>query len=224
MRLKFEDCIGDINDSLNRQRKKWTLTAIQWMDYDDVCQIIRLHIYKKWKMWDQKRPIKPWLNTIITNQRINLIRNIYGNFSRPCLKCAAAEDSNLCSIYTTQCSKCPLYNNWLKNKKPAYDIKIPVALEFHGNDLIDSPAEVDIDGGISKMHEYMLSNAALTKKENKIYQFLYIDGMKEEQVVKKLGYKINKVTKNDAIKEIKEISGKLYQMAKSFLISGEVEI
>ena len=102
-KLKFEDCIEKINQEIAKRKNKWNLTAINWMDFDDVSQILRLHIYKKWDLYDQSQPLAPWLNRIISNQIKNLIRNNYGNYSRPCLKCAAAESNDLCKIYEKHC-------------------------------------------------------------------------------------------------------------------------
>ena len=88
---KFENCIEDINREIAKRRNKWNLTALCWMDFEDVSQILRIHIHKKWHMYDSEKPLGPWVNRIISNQIKNLIRNNYGNFARPCLKCAAAE-------------------------------------------------------------------------------------------------------------------------------------
>lgn len=111
-RPEFEDVIDKINLEISKRRGKWNLTILAWMDFDDVSQIIRIHIWKKWKMYDPEKPLAPWLNRIISNQIKNLIRNNYGNFSRPCLRCAAAEGEDLCAIYKKQCSACPLFSNW----------------------------------------------------------------------------------------------------------------
>ena len=129
--LSFEESIHLIDEEIKKRRIKWSLTALAWMDYEDVSQIIRIHIYKKWHMYDSSKPLAPWLNRIISNQIKNLIRNHYGNYSRPCLRCAAAEGENLCEIYQKQCSDCPLYSDWEKNKKNAYDIKMPLPIENH---------------------------------------------------------------------------------------------
>ena len=114
---KFDDFIEEINAEIAKRKSKWNLTAISWMDFDDVSQILRIHIYKKWHLYDVKKPLAPWLNRIISNQIKNLIRNNYGNYSRPCLKCDAAEGEDFCKIYEKQCSSCPLYANWEKTKK-----------------------------------------------------------------------------------------------------------
>ena len=104
---KFEECIDQIDQEIRKRRNKWNLTALSWMDFDDVSQILRIHIYKKWDLYDPKKPLCPWLNRIISNQIKNLIRNNYGNYTRPCLRCAAAEGENLCAIYEKQTDECP---------------------------------------------------------------------------------------------------------------------
>ena len=96
---KFEDFIDQIDAEIRKRKSKWSLTALSWMDFDDVSQILRIHIFKKWHLYDTKKPLNPWINRIISNQIKNLIRNNYGNYCRPCLKCAAAEAGNLCYIY-----------------------------------------------------------------------------------------------------------------------------
>ncbi len=84
---KYEDHQDTIEEELNKRRGKWFLTSLAWIDFDDVKQIIRLHLHKKWDLWDQSRPLKPWLNRIISNQLKNILRNYYSNFAKPCLSC-----------------------------------------------------------------------------------------------------------------------------------------
>ena len=87
MKEAFEDKREDLDQLLLKYRPKWQLSALAWLDYDDVCQIIRLHVYNKWHLWDQSRPFKPWASMIISNQIKNLIRNNYTSFANPCLRC-----------------------------------------------------------------------------------------------------------------------------------------
>src|SRR6266498_2436851 len=141
MYQKFEDAIEVIDRELIKRKTKWTLSALAWLDYDDVSQIIRLHIFKKWHLYDSSRPLVNWLNRVITSQTKNLIRNLYGNFSRPCLKCAAAEDQEGCSIYVKQCSACPLFKYWEKHKKAAFDTRLPLSLENHTLEVSNLPDE-----------------------------------------------------------------------------------
>ena len=83
-KLEFVDCLDMINTEIAKRRGKWQLDSISWMDYDDVAQILRFHIYRKWHLFDQTKNPKPWVRTIITNQIKNLIRNNYSNFVKPC--------------------------------------------------------------------------------------------------------------------------------------------
>ena len=123
-KIKFESCINLINIEILKRKNKWTLSTLNWIDFEDVSQIIRFHIYKKWDLYDESKPMLPWVNRIISNQIKNLIRNNYGNYARPCLKCAAALGENECRIYGKQDQSCPMFNNWSKTKKNAYDLKI----------------------------------------------------------------------------------------------------
>ena len=43
---KFEDCRDVIDQEISKRRNKWTLTSIAWMDFDDISQILKIHIYK----------------------------------------------------------------------------------------------------------------------------------------------------------------------------------
>ena len=149
------------------------MTAVQWLDYEDISQILRLHIYKKFDMWDQSRSIEPWLNVIISHQISNLLRNNYGNYSRPCLKCAANEGGDLCSIYVTQCNSCPLYKKWSRTKKQAYNSKLPLPLENHAQEVYDRPNNtVDIEKGLASLNDHM--KKILKPIEYKVFKFLYI--------------------------------------------------
>src|SRR3954463_12198071 len=129
MTPQFEDCIEQINQEINKRKNKWNLTVLAWLDYEDVSQILRIHIYKKWHLYDPARPLGPWINRVISSQIKNLIRNNYGNYCRPCLRCAAAEGEDGCRIYAKQCNTCPMYAKWENSKKNAHDTKLPVSLE-----------------------------------------------------------------------------------------------
>ena len=222
-KLKFEDCIEKINQEIAKRKNKWNLTAINWMDFDDVSQILRLHIYKKWDLYDQSQPLAPWLNRIISNQIKNLIRNNYGNYSRPCLKCAAAESNDLCKIYEKQDSSCPMFANWEKTKKSAYDVKIPLPLENHAQEVFDlSEHKIDLQKNIKKIHEKM--QQCLKPLEWKVYYCLYIKNLDEEQTAKKMGYKTSEKNRSPGYKQIKNIQKTIIKKVKALLEKGELDI
>lgn len=220
---KFEDFIGQIDIEIKKRKSKWNLTALSWMDFDDVSQILRIHIFKKWHLYDTKKPLNPWINRIISNQIKNLIRNNYGNYCRPCLKCAAAEAGDLCYIYGKQSETCPLYANWARTKKQAYNAKLPVSINDHPHELNATVyTDLDIMGMMKKLNEKM--ELTLKPAEWKIYKALYIDNMSEEDAATLMGYKTNEKNRVPGYKQIKNVKKSIIKKAKKMLEDGEIEI
>lgn len=221
--IDFEDVIGIINNEIGKRKNKWNLTILAWMDFEDVSQILRIHIYKKWKLYDASKPLEPWLNRIITNQIKNLIRNNYGNYSRPCLKCAAAESEDSCAIYAKQCGSCPLYANWEKSKKQAHDTKLPLSLENHSQEVFNMVSHsFDIEKTAEKLHVKM--KTALKPNEWAIYELLYVKCASEEDVAKIMGYKTSEKNRPPGYKHIKNVKKIIIAKAKKILNDGEVDI
>jgi RNA polymerase sigma factor (sigma-70 family) len=222
-RPKFEDAIDIIDNEIRKRKGKWTLTILAWMDFDDVAQIIRIHIWKKWEMYDPSKPLAPWLNRIISNQIKNLIRNNYGNFSRPCLRCAAAEGEAGCSIYKTQDSACPLYSNWEKTKKRAHDTKLPVPLENHSQEVYNMVHEaIDLESSAKKLHLRM--KKMLKPYEWTVYEKLYIQNMDESKVAKEMGYKTSEKNRSPGYKQLKNIKKIIIEKAKKLLRDDQIDI
>ena len=221
--LRFEDFLTIINEEISKRRNKWSLTSLNWMDYDDVSQIIRIHIYRKWHLYDQAKPIHPWLNVIISHQIKNLIRNVYSNFARPCLKCYAASDNNSCKIYGEQCEKCPMYAYWKKSKEPATNIKLPVSIENHTDEvksIFDNSSNVF--GHIEKANIAM--KKILKPLEYQVYEGLFILNEDEAVVAKKLGYISNEKGRNPGYKQIKNIRKSIMIKFKKALADGTIDI
>lgn len=219
----FEESIGFINTEILKRKSKWSLTSLHWMDYDDVSQIIRIHIYEKWHLYDHQKPLGPWVNRIISNQIKNLIRNNYGNFSRPCLKCEASEPNNSCKIYKKQCSDCPLYAKWEKTKKKAHDVKIPLALDDHSHEIenVNFDQGLDIEGVARDLHKKM--KTTLKPNEWIVYEALFIHNKEEEEVSMLLGFKSNEKNRKPGYKQIKNIRKKIIEKVKKTLEKGEID-
>ena len=218
----FEESIVTINKEIIKRRNKWNLTVLAWMDFEDVSQILRIHIYKKWHLYDPEKPLGPWINRIISNQIKNLIRNNYGNYARPCLRCAAAEGNELCTIYSKQCNACPLYANWEKSKKRAHDAKLPVSLEDHHQEVHSMPSDtVDIERVASKLHKKM--KAVLKPVEWSVYQHLYIDQKSEEETAKLMGYRTSEKGRQPGYKQIKNIKKSIIVKVKKMLSKDEID-
>ena len=215
-KLKFEDCIESIDIEINKRRGRWNLTALSWMDFDDVSQIIRVHIFKKWHLYDQSKSLAPWINTLISNQIKNLIRNNYGNYCRPCLKCAAAESDSLCYIYGTQCSACPLFAQWEKTKKAAYLTKLPTPLESVEHEMENIElSDFDFDTVLKRLNSRL--KAVLKPNEWVVYENLYLNNKSEQEVAKILGYKTSEKNRSPGYKQIKNIKKSIIDKAKEIV-------
>ena len=222
-KIKFEDYIEQIDAEIKKRRSKWNLTALSWMDFDDVSQILRIHIFKKWHLYDTKKPLNPWINRIISNQIKNLIRNNYGNYCRPCLKFAAAEAGDLCYIYGKQSEACPLFANWSRTKKQAYNAKLPVSINDHTYEINSTEySDIDILGVMDRISAKM--KEVLKPAEWKIYQALYIEHMSEEDAATLMGYKTNEKNRVPGYKQIKNVKKAIIKKVKRMLEDGEIEI
>lgn len=219
----FNTFLPIIDTEIAKRRYKWTLNSLAWMDFDDVAQIIRIHVYAKWHQYDPSRPIQPWLNAVITSQIKNLIRNNHGNYARPCLRCDAAEGEAGCKIYGTQCEKCPLYADWKKRKQSAYNIKLPVSIENHSNEIHQISDEThDVSSQVEKVHKKM--KEILKPIEYKVYEGLFILNEDEATVAAKLGYISNEKGRPPGYKQIKNIRKIVIIKVKKHLSNGDIDI
>ncbi len=225
----YEDHQETIEEELNKRQSKWFLKSLSWIDFDDVKQIIRVHLHKKWDLWDQSRPLKPWLNRIISNQLKNILRNYYSNFAKPCLNCpfnqsgVTEEDAvGLCGFTEskTQCNECPLYAKWEKTKKSAYQIKIPLALESHDHEIKHKNNLFELELAEKRLHAEMKKK--LSEKHYKIYEMLFIENMTDEEVAKELGYKTSEKNRKAGYKQIKNLKKQFKDKAERILKTKDI--
>lgn len=199
-RPRYEDCMDIINTLLLKASPKWKLQSIQWLDYDDVSQIIRLHIYKKWHLYDYTKPLEPWVSAIIHNQITNLIHSLYHASAPPCRECAADEGDDSCALYGKKCLECPLFAAWTRYRKSSHDLKMCFSLENHVDEVEQQEdTQSDMDIKLQKFHLFMLEKLPL--KFKKVYQYIYIEHCSDEEAAQKLGYDLPKKL-NVALKDI----------------------
>lgn len=202
----FEDCSDIIDEAIQKQRGKWHLDALAWLDYDDVAQIIKLHIYTKWDMWDQSRPLEPWISVIINRQILNLRRNLYGNYARPCLKCEFSCGDNGCSITPEkiQNNRCVLYRKWSKRKKNGLDVKVAVSAENHQHEITSQiNNEINYETSLEKLNKKMREE--LSEQHYKAYLMLFFEDASEEDVAKFMGYKISVQKRKSGYRQVKNL-------------------
>ena len=222
---QFEDKCEDLDELLKKYRGKWQLNALAWLDYDDVCQIIRTHIYKKWHLWDQQRPFKPWAAMIISNQIKNLIRNNYSNFAKPCLRCPHNMGATSCGWTKSneQDVSCPDFSKWKKKKERAYNIKLPLALDDAVASDTTTSLRDDFDYGDSakKLHEMVVTQ--LNDKHKQIYIMLYVDHMDENKVAEKFGFKADSSKrKKPRYKQMANLKKKFYLLALKIIKDNDI--
>ncbi len=220
-RPDFESCIDIINREIAKRRSKWKLTSIAWMDFADIEQKIRMHLFKKWDKWNPEMPLLPWLNTVITNQIINIVRSNYSNYARPCLTCPHNAGGIHCNLYSVQSDDCAEYLKWSRTKKHAYDVKLPISISDHrifgeGNEFdarASSSSGFDFESFIPKFHQSMMD--ILPAPQKKIYNLLFIEHIPEDKVILMLGYK-NGSTKT-GYKLVKKLRSLIVEKAREIL-------
>ena len=211
MRFSFEDKLNQIESALERKRAKWDLDAVAYVDYDDIKQIIMNHIHKKWDLWDQNKPIEPWLSRVVSNQFKNLLRNHYGNYVRPCLRCEFNNGGDGCSKTKSavQDGSCSLYKEWELKKKSAYDIKLAVTMENHIYEVHEKKDDfLDLDSATTKLTKALKPH--LTPRHFIAFKMLFVKNCSEEEVAKYLGFKTNERKRSAGYKQIKNLK-KLFQ-------------
>ncbi len=219
----FEDKLEQIERALEKKRSKWDLDAVPSVDYDDIKQIIMTHIYKKWHLWDQTKPIEPWLSRVVANQFKNLLRNHYGNYARPCLRCEHNLGGDSCGLNSSgrQDNSCQLYADWEKRKKSAYDIKLAVTIENHTNEINQRQDEfIDIADATERISEHLKPH--LNLKQYMAFRMLFIENHSEEKVASYLGYKTNEKKRSAGYKQIKNLKKIFQEKVKEILDNNDI--
>jgi len=224
MKLVYEDKSDEIDEVLSKFRFKWQLNALSWLDYDDIAQTIRLHIFKKWDKWDQERPFKPWVSVLISNQIKNQIRNHYSNFAKPCSRCQYNMGGEACGLNKSgfQSTECTEYAKWNLKKKNAYNIKIPLSIEnkteFRNVKLED---DLDFKQASERLHVKIMEQ--LNERHQEVYRMIFIEGHEDKDVAKKLGFKPDPSKKNKiTYKQINNLKKRFCEMANEVLFKEDI--
>ena len=211
----FEECIPIIDSLLSKNKHKWQLKIVTSMDWEDVAQIIRVHIFRKWHLYDSNQKLEPWINTIINNQTRNLIRNVYSSCSRPCLKCVYNNGGDNCdwTLNGKQDSGCPLFKKWENGKKYAHNVKLPVSSENHLNEIMEMPSfHIDSEKYILIFHDEMKKRLKLSLWL--VYEALYIKNISEEQVAINMGFVSHEKNRKPGYARIQQIKRNIIKIAR----------
>lgn len=222
--IEYEEKLPEINDLLGQMRPKWQLDSLQWIDYDDVCQHIRRHIWLQWEKWDQSRPFVPWCRQTINNQILNIIRNNYGSFARPCLSCKHNTGGDGCDLTKTevQDQSCSDYAKWRKKRYYKYNIKITLPIEnrviTNATDLHDT---FDYEKSAERLHQLVLDSLT-NDRQRLIYRRLYIEGKSDKEVAEEMGFTPDNNKKGARYKQISNLKKKFVNIAKQVLDTNDI--
>lgn len=216
---RFEDNIKQIDHLIMLNVSKWKLKAIPSMDKDDIAQILRLHIYTKWELYDPKRPLGNWISTVISRKIKNILRDEYYKFAPPCLSCPAylgktTNGEGECKLFGICGNACKLYEKWQQDKKHQYDICLPVTSEDHGNEINSRPFhEINFDDQMELLKSKLQEKLSLN--DYKIFIGLYIENKTENQISQELGYKTSK--NNEINRQINNVKTNIVKLVRQIL-------
>lgn len=219
----YEECYHIIDTVVSKYQNKWRLNAINWFDFEDVAQIIKTHIFKKWDMWDQSRPLEPWVSRIASHQIKNIVRNNYTNYVKPCMSCPHNMGDNLCSYTASgeQNSSCSMYAKWAKSKRQGYGVKMPLAMENHQQE-IDSFTDsgVDFTSVIDRLNSILKKE--LSAEHYKVYMMLFFENASEDDVAQYMGYKTSEKNRAAGYKQIKNLKKMLKEKVQEIIEKNDI--
>lgn len=219
----YEECSEVIDSIIQKFQRKWQLKAINWFDFEDVSQVIKLHIFNKWHLWDQTKALEPWVATVARNQIRNTIRNNYTNYVKPCMQCRFNMGDNLCAFTKNgvQNMTCDPYAKWSKQKKSGYGLKLPLPMENHTKEIDQhEDTSIDFDDSIQKLNT--LLKESLSDVHYKVYIMLFFEHKTDEEIAAFMGYKTNEKNRKAGYKQIKNIKKMLKEKAESLIAKNDI--
>lgn len=222
MSYSFEEKYPVVKEVIQKYSNRWRLDAIHWFSFEDVASEIEAHIWAKWHLWDQSKPLEPWVATVCQNQILNKLRNHYGNHARPCIKCPNALEDNFCSVTSTheQCIECPMYKAWVDSgKKDKHDIKMALELENHSNEINNRPSEeIDYELSVNRLRVELAGKMA--PKTFVAFEMLCFEHKDEKDIAAFLGFKNR--TGNSAKKQMERFKNDLFVQVKRFIKESDI--
>jgi len=221
--LKFEEYIPLIDKEIYKRRNKIHLYLSEF-EFEDIAQIIRLHIFQKWRMLDDTKPVVNWVNVIISRQIKNFIRNNYSSVAPPCYKCPMNQGADLCSFTSSghQCAECPLFKKWETSKRNGFNIRFATSFsaETEGEQPIEEKIElaykgIDWDEALMKLNGFLKKK--LPQDLYLVYDFLYVQGRSDKELAEKLGFKTSEKNRNPGYKQIYNFKQRIIAEAKKII-------
>lgn len=224
----YEECLPIIDNEIYK-RKNQVHLYLNDSDFDDIAQIIRIHIFNKWHLIDETKPFEHWVNKIITNQVRNFVRNNYTSVAPPCYKCPMNQGGSLCSFTSSgeQCAECPLFKKWTKAKKDGYNIKFATSLQSEDGEnqtvedkIAQDNSNINWPDAIRKISEQL--KIRLPKELYLVYKFIYVDGKSDLALAKKLKFTTTEKNRVPGYKQIYNFKQKIIEEAKKVILEEDI--
>lgn len=221
----YEDCSLEIDSILASKRSFWTLDSISNVDYDDISQIIRIHIHNKFDQWNQDFPFAPWAAKLINRQIINLKKKFYGRLAPPCQTCEFNIGGGQCSFTPSggKTSECPKFAKWEVTKGVGYKMLLAESTdkaydsdpEGESQITLESSYSPDYAAASDRLHQLVM--AGLPAKMQKLYRWLYIEHRSDEFISKAMNFKTTEEGKLPGYRQITNIKKVLVGRAKEIM-------
>lgn len=208
----FEANIDQINKIITLNLGKWKLKVINSISHEDIKQELLIQIHRQWDKYDPSRPLGNWLTTVINNRLINLTRDNFYKFSKPCLRCPKFGGGNICTLYGEISGDCGIYRKWELEKKFHHDCALPVTLEDHHDEIFSMPSQdLNFEEQISYLKHRLEDK--LSPMDYKIFIWIYIENKTEIEIVNLLNFKNERYAK----KQITNLKQTIVGIAKDIL-------
>lgn len=214
----------EIKALVRKRKSNWVLTTTSWEDIES--QLV-IHVWRKIHTYDKNRPFDRWCNTLLTNQTINILRDLSYKLQRPCISAGAA--GGYCHFNTgdgtcswtkskTQCSQCPLFAAWQKKKEVKHNINATLSLENHTDEVHSKINDfVDVEGAQKVIHTKIL--AQLDRDDKRLYRMIFIRHWSLPRVGRKMGYKQTKNSKIPGYQIMCKFKARIRIMARAVIKS-----
>jgi hypothetical protein len=212
----FEESYKDIAVIVEKLRTRWRYTASSMEDFEDIKSKIITHIWQKWSLYDQTKPLGGWVATVAQHQLRNILRDLYLSTSSPCARCPANLGGNLCSLFGEQGVECDIYKKWYNKKRHIHEAKMPYSLEECSVE-VESKVDTSFNWHETVKGLHLKIQPYMTKKEWEIYRRIYLEEMSEEACAAQLGFKTTEVGRKIGYKRIRQVQTLAVKIAKKII-------
>ena len=215
--IEFESRISEITHEINKRRNKWTLKQL---DFEDVSQIIFIRVFQKYNQYDEKKgEFVKWLNRLISHCIINILRDEYTKYVRPCiLGCPFNLGDNSCGYTESkiQCNKCPVFARWKDRKEDHYNVKQSLPLENHVQEVSNIQHDtLDIARAKSIIDAKMKER--LNHHDFQIYDLMFIQNKTPQEVGIIMGLKLSRNSNVPGYQILRKAKKQFVELAKEII-------